>query len=229
MYDHPHINLINISEKNSNKLKKFSKYFINGKDNKFENNLFIKKKEFFGGLQLDYISDPSRILKRLYLRSRSILSRKILKKLILFYSFAFKILSKILQLVQISEKYTFEFFFSQKKSIVNSVNINRKIKDQFGLFKSDINWKLSNNDKKNYEKKINEVENVFFKENMKNKKFFENEKFTGLHPSCTTAISKNKFETCIDKNLKLLNYKNVYVWGSSYILTLMVLQIQLGP
>ena len=50
---------------------------------------------------------------------------------------------------------------------------------------------------------------------MKNKKFSENEIFTGLHPSCTTAISKNKFETCIDKNLKLLNYKNVYVCGSS--------------
>ena len=113
--DHPHINLINISEKNSNKLKNFLNILLMEKDNKFENNLFIKKKEFFGGLQLDYISDPSRILKRLYLRSRSILSRKILKKLILFYSFAFKILSKILQLVQISEKYTFEFFFSKKK------------------------------------------------------------------------------------------------------------------
>ena len=213
--DHPHINLINISEKNSNYLKKFSKYFINGKDNKFENNLYIKKKEFFGGLQLDYISDPSRILKRFYLRSRSILSKKILAKLIFFYSFAFKILSKILQIIQISDKYTFEFFFSQKKNFINSVIVNTKTKDQFGLFKSDINWKLSNNDKKNYQKIINEVENIFFKEDMKNKEFTEDKIFTGLHPSCTTAISKNKFETCIDKNLKLLNYKNVYVCGSS--------------
>ena len=39
--------------------------------------------------------------------------------------------------------------------------------------------------------------------------------FTGLHPSCTTAITKNKFKTCIDKNLKLSNYDNVYVCGSS--------------
>lgn len=213
--DHPHINLINVSEENSKKLKKFSKYFILSKNNKVENNLYIKRKDFFGGLQLDYISDPSRILKRFYLRSRSILSKKIFNNIIFFYNFAYKIISKIFQVIKFSDKYTLEFFFSQKKKINNNVYINKAVKDQFGLFKSDINWKLSDTDKKNYQEIINKVESIFFKNKIKNNKFSENMIFTGLHPSCTTAITKNKFKTCIDKNLKLSNYDNVYVCGSS--------------
>ena len=81
--DHPHINLINVSEENSKKLKKFSKYFILSKNNKkVENNLYIKRKDFFGGLQLDYISDPSRILKRFYLRLKINFIKKIFNNII---------------------------------------------------------------------------------------------------------------------------------------------------
>ena len=159
--------MINVSEENSKKLKKFSKYFILSKNNKVENNLYIKRKDFFGGLQLDYISDPSRILKRFYLRSRSILSKKIFNNIIFFYNFAYKIISKIFQVIKFSDKYTLEFFFSQKKKINNNVYINKAVKDQFGLFKSDINWKLSDTDKKNYQEIINKVESIFLKIKLK--------------------------------------------------------------
>ncbi len=39
--------------------------------------------------------------------------------------------------------------------------------------------------------------------------------FVGLHPSCTTEISNNKLNGCVDKNLKIFDYKNIYICGSS--------------
>jgi len=45
--------------------------------------------------------------------------------------------------------------------------------------------------------------------------FDENKIFAGLHPSCTTPIGSNKSHGCVDKNLKLFDYENIYVSGSS--------------
>ena len=42
-----------------------------------------------------------------------------------------------------------------------------------------------------------------------------NKILSGLHPSCTTQISFNKNSGTVDKNLKIFDYKNLYVCGSS--------------
>ena len=45
---------------------------------------------------------------------------------------------------------------------------------------------------------------------------FDEKKITvGLHPSCTTIIGKSRDEGCVDENLKLFDYTNIYVSGSS--------------
>ena len=76
--DHSHINFSNIKIDQAKKNFRFAKYFIvNSKNNK-EQNLFIKKNSYFTGVQLDYIADPSLILRRLYIRARSLISLKIL-------------------------------------------------------------------------------------------------------------------------------------------------------
>ena len=52
--------------------------------------------------------------------------------------------------------------------------------------------------------------------NGKKQYFFDEKKiFVGLHPSCTTTIGKNNQDGCVDSNLKLFNYENIYVSGSS--------------
>ena len=164
---------------------------------------------------MDYIEDPSRILKRIYLRSRVIFTKKFLSIIISYYNLLFKIISKLLYLFKIKNKYTFEFFFSQEKNNNNFININKATKDIYGLHKSDINWKLSKSDKKNYQKIIDIVDMLFLQKKISRDKFLEDKIFTGLHPSCTTITTKNKDTSCVDKNLKLMNYKNVYICGSS--------------
>ena len=213
--DHPHINLMSVSDQYANKIKKFSKYFFIKNENKEENNLFIKDKNYFGGLQLDYIADPSRVLKRIYLKTQIVFSKKILSFIIKFYNLAYKIISKLLYFFNLKNKFTFEFFFSQKKTKNNHIMLNKKTKDIYGLYKSDISWKLTTADKINYQKLINYINNLFFKSKSTNNKFSENKIFTGLHPSCTTILTKNKNNTCLNKNLRMINYKNVYVCGSS--------------
>ena len=42
-----------------------------------------------------------------------------------------------------------------------------------------------------------------------------NKIFAGLHPSCTTTISQSVMDGCVDPNLKLHGYDNIYVGGSS--------------
>ena len=37
----------------------------------------------------------------------------------------------------------------------------------------------------------------------------------GLHPSCTTKIGININEGVVDKNLKIFEYENIFVCGSS--------------
>ena len=45
--------------------------------------------------------------------------------------------------------------------------------------------------------------------------FYEKQIFVGLHPSCTTVIGQKSEDSCVDANLKLFNYDNIYVSGSS--------------
>ena len=46
------------------------------------------------------------------------------------------------------------------------------------------------------------------------KSFYKNG-LSGLHPSCTTKIGLNSKVGVVDKDLKLFNYENVFINGSS--------------
>ena len=49
-----------------------------------------------------------------------------------------------------------------------------------------------------------------------NEYLFDKKKiFVGLQPSCTTHIGKDHSNGCVDNNLKLFNYENIFVSGSS--------------
>ena len=158
-----------------------------------------------------------RILKRIFIKSRNKISKIILSLIISYYSFFYKIIVTILSILKIKGKYSLEFFFSQKKNKKNFVRLNKNEYDKFGLKKSDINWQITKKEKVIY----NDLISYFVGKNgklinNKNQYFFsENKIYAGLHPSCTTSISKNKLGGSVDLNLKMYGYKNIYVSGSS--------------
>jgi len=214
--DHPHVNIGNFKPQTVKNSLQFSKYFFK-KNSYVENNLFIKKNNYFIGIQLDLLGDTERIIKKIYCKINVLISNFMLKILINYYSLSKKILNKILQLVNLKNEHSYEFFFSQQKSNDNSINLNKNYKDSFSNFKSDINWKISKNDLNIYNKSINFLigENGLIIKTNKKYYFTSKKMFVGLHPSCTTEISNNKSRGCVDKNLKLFDYKNLYVCGSS--------------
>ena len=213
--DHPHINILNLGKRELQKKIKFAKYFINNPSSKLEQNLFIQEKSYFAGAQIDLFADPSIILKRIYLRTRTIFSKKILNFLIKKFNLFISIIYKILSILGVKDKYSYEFFFSQALNPENLIVLDDKAKDKFGLFKANIYWKLSNADKENYQKIVKK----FTEENRLNFKkkylFNDNKFFVGLHPSCSTAALKDTKNSCVDKNLKILGIDNLYVCGSS--------------
>ena len=214
--DHPHINLLNLNKKELKKKIKFAKYFINNPNSKLEQNLFIKEKSYFAGIQIDFFADPTIIMKRVYLKTRSIFSKKLLSLLIKNYSLFINIIYKILSILRIKDKYSYEFFFSQGPNPENAIELDDTIKDEYGLYKSNIYWKLSNYDKENYQKiikRFSEKNQI----NLKKKEYLkdDNKFFVGLHPSCSTIATKDQNNTCVDKNLKLIGVDNLYTCGSS--------------
>ncbi|AFS47194.1 GMC oxidoreductase [alpha proteobacterium HIMB5] len=215
--DHAHINLAEIKKENLKSYSYFGKYFINDNDNNLEQNLYIKDDEYFAGVNFDFLPDPARILKRIFIKSRSSISKYVLKILIKYYSFSYKVFSKILSILNIKGKYSFEFFFSQKKNTHNNLEINHNKIDSFGLKKLNINWNINKEEQLNYEKLINELVGENGKLVKTNKEYLFDKKkiFVGLHPSCTTHIGKDNINGCVDNNLKLFNYDNIYVSGSS--------------
>lgn len=214
--DHPHLNLGNFEEKSIIKSTNFSKYFFN-KNTYLENNLFIKEKNQFAGIQLDLSGDTSKIIKKIYCKINELIPRFLLSILINYYSLFVKIINKFLFIINLKGKYSYEFFFSQKKNTKNLVNINKKNKDQFSNFKSDINWKISKQEIIQYNRFIERIigPNGTFVKTTKKYLFLNNKILSGLHPSCTTQISFNKNSGTVDKNLKIFDYKNLYVCGSS--------------
>ena len=46
-------------------------------------------------------------------------------------------------------------------------------------------------------------------------KSFYKSGLSGLHPSCTTRMGKDKTDSVVDGNLKIHNTKNVFICGSS--------------
>tara|TARA_B100000787_G_C16168613_1_gene285199 strand:- start:50 stop:1447 length:1398 start_codon:yes stop_codon:yes gene_type:complete len=214
--DHPHINVGKFDiDKIKNSLD-FSKYFFKKKI-KTENNLYFNINRNFVGIQLDLLGDPVRLIKKIYCKINQLIPKFLLIIFIKYYSLFTKILNKILFILSLKSKYSYEFFFSQIKSKNNNVIINKSYKDNFLNFKSDINWKLSNENINIYNKSINYLigEKGLFIKTKKRYLFQDNDMFVGLHPSCTTEISNNKNNGCVDKNLKIFDYKNIYVCGSS--------------
>ena len=59
-------------------------------------------------------------------------------------------LNKIFSILNVKGKYSLEFFFSQKPNRSNSLILDSNKKDEYGLFKSNLNWRISSKDKKKY-------------------------------------------------------------------------------
>ena len=62
---------------------------------------------------------------------------------------------KIAYILGIKGKYSYEFFFSQKPNVKNCVDLDTKVKDEFGLFKSNIIWNINDLEMEKYQKIIN--------------------------------------------------------------------------
>jgi len=216
--DHPHFNFFNVADIEAKKNIKYSKFFINR--NKRERNIYIKLKEgYFSGIQLDSLRDSTEFLKRYYLKINFFLFKKIFFFFISAFSLFSIILNRIYFILKIKNKFSYQFFFSQGKFLNNSINLNKKKRDEFGLSKANINWRITGKDKKFYLEIINKFnqKRTNYRKNIKDKNISLKEKdaFVGLHPSCTT-ISGNKIRnSCVDENLKLWGYKNIFVCGSS--------------
>ena len=127
--DHPHINLGALKVKEAKSSFRFSKYFINKSEENIEQNLYYRIDSYFVGVQLDFISDPARYLKRAFVRARFLLPKLVISILIKYYSFFFKLVIAILSILNLKGKYSYEFFFSQNQSLDNMININRQIKE----------------------------------------------------------------------------------------------------
>ena len=215
--DHSHINLTEIKKNEFNNFAHFGKYFINQNKEQLEQNLFSEKDKYFVGVNFDFMPDPARILKRIFTKTRKVASKFILSQIIKYYSLFFKFTVSILSILKIKGKYSLEFFFSQNKNENNQVKLTDNNFDEFGLNKSDILWKISEEEKKIYNNLINHLvgENGKLLNSKKKHLFDESKIFVGLHPSCTTPISKNKLGGCVDINLRLFDYENIYISGSS--------------
>lgn len=215
--DHSHINLTEIKKENLKSYSFFAKYFINDNDDNLEQNLYIRDDKYFVGVNFDFLPDPARILKRIFIKSRTTISKYFLKILIKYYSFFYRGISKILSILSIKGKYSLEFFFSQKKNPKNNLEICQNNIDNFGLKKLNINWNIDKEEQSNYEKLINNLVGRNGKlMKTTNEYLFDKKKiFVGLHPSCTTHIGKDHSNGCVDNNLKLFNYENIFVSGSS--------------
>ena len=215
--DHPHINLGNFKDRTVKQSLNFSKYFLKKKSNN-DQNLYLKNSNgYFCGVQLDLTGDATRLIKKIYCKFNRVIPKKFLHFFIRYYSLFIRVVYKFIFLLNIKGKYTYEFFFSQEKNIMNFVKINKKIKDKFDNFKSDINWSVSENDTRQYNKFIAKLigSKGSFVENNKKYLFSDKKILSGLHPSCTTQISSNKIFGVVDKNLKMFDYKNIYICGSS--------------
>ena len=215
--DHSHINLTEIKKSEYNNFAHFGKFFVKKNKDDLEQNLFIEKDKYFVGVNFDFLPDPSRILQRVFIKSRKALSKYLLSLIIKYYSFFYKSIFSVLSILKIKGQYSLEFYFSQEKNENNFVKLSDNKFDKFGLNKLNVNWNIPDSEKTIYNDLINELvgENgkIF---NGKKKYFFdENKIFVGNHSSCTTIIGKNNQDGCVDSNLKLFNYENIYVSGSS--------------
>lgn len=220
--DHTHVNLGKVIEKQIKNYKKIAKPNIKmnlGLNDENEIAAIFENNKYFLGVQLDYKIDPFKKIRRYYLKLKNLKVRKIINLFYFIFSKLNGLFYKLGIILGKYYKYSFELYFSQNPSATNFVNLSNK-KDEFGLKKININWKLNQDDIENYkiliDKSIGEngkLGNYFKINNFQ--KFFFNYDLAGLHPSCTTKIGTNIEDGVVDKNLKLFEYQNIYVCGSS--------------
>ena len=220
--DHSHVNLGKVINKNFHKYIDIAKPNIrlNSKiKDMSEIALILNNEKTFSGIQLDYKVDPIRFARRFFIKIKNLT----LRKFIIFLSFFFTkfngLFHKFGYLIGKYYKYSFEFFFSQQPTLENKVFLTEK-KDEFCLKKINISWKISESDLKNYDQLINKAigENGVlgnFKNKIDFKSNFKQHGLAGLHPSCTTKIGTEPNNGVVDKNLKVFEYKNIYICGSS--------------
>ena len=220
--DHTHVNLGKVIEKQIKNYKKIAKPNIKmnlGLNDENEIAAVFENNKYFLGVQLDYKIDPFKKIRRYYLKLKNFKVRKIINLFYFIFSKLNGLYYKLGIILGKYYKYSFELFFSQNPSATNCVNLSNK-KDEFGLKKININWKLNQEDIENYkiliDKSIGEKGKLgnYFKIN-NFQKFFFNYDLAGLHPSCTTKIGTSIEDGVVDKNLKLFEYQNIYVCGSS--------------
>ncbi len=220
--DHTHVNLGKVIEKKIENYIKIAKPNIKtnlGKNDDKEIAAIFENDKYFLGVQLDYKIDPFKKIRRYYLKLKNLKFRKIINLFYFFFSKLNGLFYKFGIILGKYYKYSFELFFSQKISDKNYVSLSNNI-DEFGLKKININWKLSEEDIENYKILINKsigkngkLGNFFDIKDFQ--KYFFNYDLAGLHPSCTTKIGNSIEDGVVDKNLKLFQYQNIYVCGSS--------------
>jgi hypothetical protein len=210
--DHPHVIFGRFSKNKIMSFLPFSKYFVLKKN--YEDNIIItikkKKLKYFSMIQLTKNSAYDILRNIIYLKSK--------KNFFLIFTniiyFFYKRIKYYLLNIQ-NENFAFEFAFSQNTN-KSSIKLSNK-KDEYGLKKIKINWKIPKSDLKIYYFIIKE----FFKKNkikIDEKKLYAEltqKIWSGQHPSCTTPISRSKSKFCVDRNLKLNGMNNLYLCGSS--------------
>ena len=224
--DHSHVNLCKIKQ---SQIREYLDILKPNIKNNLKDFNFNKREEvaqvfehekFFAGVQLDYKIDPLRRLRRYFLRISNVNIRRLLN---IFGFFILKFngfLAKLGLFFNRYYKYSFEFYFSQHQNFKNYVELDKNNQDIFGLKKINIYWDLSSEDKVKINKIIdNSVgpSGTLFKSNIKINflENFYNNGLVGLHPSCTTKIGKKEKGGVVDSNLKLHNYDNLFICGSS--------------
>tara|TARA_B100000787_G_C16198971_1_gene303216 strand:+ start:1642 stop:3039 length:1398 start_codon:yes stop_codon:yes gene_type:complete len=216
--DHPHVNLGKIKISEILNFKKILKPNIklNLKIKTDEAALIIKNKNYFCGIQVDYKTDPTRKLTRIFIRIKNLKLRIFLN----FFSFFVKKINGLFYMLGFFfnryYKYSFEFFFSQNPNSKNQIYLTNKF-DKFGLKKAVIKWDLQKDDLKHYAELLNKspkIGSISIKIKSFQDTFYKNG-LSGLHPSCTTKIGLNDKVGVVNKDLKLFGYENIHVVGSS--------------
>ncbi len=224
--DHAHVNLCKIKQDEMNRYFNILKPNIkNNIKNEYINKneelaQVFEYKNFFAGVQLDYKIDPLRKLRRFFIRIQNIPARRFLNIFGFFVQKLNGFFAKLGLLFNKYYKYSFEFYFSQHQNSNNFVKLDEYEYDIYGLKKININWDLSSEDKKKIKYIIDYSVGYNGKLFDSNKeinflKNFYNHGLSGLHPSCTTRIGKNQKDSVVNSDLKLHNYDNIFVCGSS--------------
>lgn len=198
--DHCHFNVGKLSSiLNKNLLKDYLK-----KKSHYEDCLVIEKNKIFCGIQIDSPKIYSQYFRRLAINSKKN-----------YFKYLFNFLHKILSHASkysYFNKYSLELFFNDK-SDKNSIMLSSNKKDFFGNNKINIDYTLND---EFYDFSKNNIPNYFSRiQNINKRDFNEKNVYVGIHPSCSTPITKNKHDYTVDLNCKIRPFTNIFTIGSN--------------